>query len=39
MALLDISDEQINAQFSKLHAESSPMRAMAEAKLRRRVRR
>ena len=32
MALLEVSDKQINAQFTKLHAESSPVRAMAEAK-------
>ena len=31
MALLEISDEQINAQFAGLHARNSPMRAMAEA--------
>ena len=32
MALLEISDEQINAQFEKLHAADSPLRAIAEAK-------
>ena len=32
MVLLEVSDEQINAQFAKLHAKNSPMRALAEVK-------
>lgn len=32
MPFLEISDEQIDAQFEKLHASDSPVRAIAEAK-------